>query len=187
MLIPRYRFIGVLAIVGSIGVLALLPDYLGRELNSFDDVQDTLERNYDSIVRAGGSAIEYTEVQIPVLSGAVALFLRPFPWEIRSSAMLATTIEIYILTLLLLVIVLRWYGRLMLQILKRPEILMPVLVCLLFAFMYTYMGNLGLLARQRLQAMPAILLLIGMAVAMNRARQYSSKPSPYDTFDRDRP
>lgn len=155
----RHRLVGIVAVVGVISAYVVLGDYIGRPeaIQSVEGTQEFLEENYQNIQRSGGSAI--VGERIPIISGALALFLRPFPWEGHGLRAVLSSLEIWLLTLLIINNWL-WIPHWKRYLLHRPEILLALAVCGMFMLLYTYIGNLGLLARQRLQALPALLMLL---------------------------
>jgi hypothetical protein len=109
---------------------------------------------------AGGSKIGYgSEGAIFFLSGFTSIFFRPFPWEIRSLRVLISSAETWAVTILLI------YGWLRLTpferklALKTPAIQAAILVCMVFSVFFTYLPNEGLMVRQRVQMIPALLVL----------------------------
>jgi len=109
---------------------------------------------------AGGSKIEYGEEgAIFFVSGFASIFLRPFPWEIRSLRVFISSVETWAVTILLIMGWLRmtpWERRLAL---KTPAIQAAILVCIVFSIFFTYLPNEGLMVRQRVQMIPALLVL----------------------------
>lgn len=107
-----------------------------------------------------GSTIDYgPEGSIFFVSGITAVFFRPFPWEIRSTRVLVNSIETWTLTLL---IIFGWFkaGRVQRKWLVRmPTIRASVLAIMAFSVIFSYLPNEGLLVRQRIQVVPALLAL----------------------------
>jgi len=130
-----------------------------------------LDGHYAIISGLDGSAIRYGGRPIFFVSGVLALFFRPFPWEVTSAAQALASAEIWLYTGL---IAYNWFalGReKRASILKQPAVQLSLIVCLEFAVVYSWMGNEGLLARQRLQAFPALLILLAAAWRMRRTNR----------------
>jgi hypothetical protein len=107
-----------------------------------------------------GSNIDYgPEGATFFISGFTAVFFRPFPWEIRSSRAVVSSIETWVLTLL---IIAGWFraGRTQRRwLIRMPIIRASVLAIIAFSVMFSYLPNEGLLVRQRIQVVPGLLAL----------------------------
>jgi len=109
---------------------------------------------------AGGSKIEYGEEgAIFFVSGFASIFFRPFPWEIRSLRVFISSVETWAVTILLLLGWLRMSPLERRLALKTPAIQAAILVCIVFSIFFTYLPNEGLMVRQRVQMIPALLVL----------------------------
>lgn len=111
--------------------------------------------------KTGGSDIEYGPVgPIFFVSGFISLFFRPFLWEAGNLRLLLAIAESWITTGLILGSLL-WMikpeGR---KVFGLPEIRAAFAVCILFSVFFTYLPNEGLMVRQRVQAIPALLILV---------------------------
>jgi hypothetical protein len=111
---------------------------------------------------SGGSAFQGEASLVSRALAAPVLFFRPFPWEARSAASVIAAGE----GLLLLCLVLsrrrelvatfrRWRSNPFAAFL----ILFVIEFCLIYSAAVT---NFGLLARQRVMALPMVLMLLGM-------------------------
>jgi hypothetical protein len=109
----------------------------------------------------GGSAIEYeTSGPIFFVSGFVSLFFRPFPWQLGSLRMVLAFLDTWVTTALLLgsiIWMIKPEGR---YSLKLPEVQVAILASILFCIFFSYLPNEGLMVRQRVQAVPALLTLV---------------------------
>jgi hypothetical protein len=109
----------------------------------------------------GASNIESGETgPIFFVSGFVSLFFRPFPWQLGSLRMVLAFLDTWVTTALLL-------GSLMWMIkpegrysLKLSEVQVAILASILFCIFFSYLPNEGLMVRQRVQAVPALLALV---------------------------
>lgn len=137
---------------------------VGKELASVGDAMGHLERTADTLSRAkGGSNIEYGESgPIFFVSGFVAVFFRPFPWDITSTRVLVTAVETWSVTLLLLFGWLRLNGGIRRTLLGLPLVQASILGCIAFSIFFTFIPNEGLMVRQRVQVVPALLILTSM-------------------------
>jgi hypothetical protein len=107
-----------------------------------------------------GSNIDYgPEGSTFLISGITAVFFRPFPWEIRSTRVFISSMETWTLTIF---IVYGWYraGRIQRKwLIRMPIVRASVLAILAFSVIFSYLPNEGLLVRQRIQVVPALLAL----------------------------
>ncbi|MGB6064077.1 MAG: hypothetical protein WBG50_04680 [Desulfomonilaceae bacterium] len=94
------------------------------------------------------------------VSGFIALFFRPFPWQIGSLRMVLALADTWVTTALLVgstLWVVKPEGR---CCLKLSEVQMAILAGILFCVFFSYLPNEGLIVRQRVQAVPALLALV---------------------------
>ena len=144
--------VGLLVFMGFIGLQSLAPEIFVEP----DLLVERLSDNYS--VRAGadkGSTI--TGEPIPILSGLNRIFLRPYPTEAVNFSMVIASLEICMLTGLM---VWGWLTRRSARLWKEPIVLMALISILFLAFPFSFMYNLGLLSRQRVAAIPAILVVL---------------------------
>lgn len=109
--------------------------------------------------------------QIFLVSGAISLFFRPFLWNVRAVRLVLTSAEIWTISLL---IIFGWAqasptDRRLLW--GRPDVSVSLLVCMAFSVLFTYLPNEGIIARSRLQAMPALLTLAYMPLLQRHSRR----------------
>lgn len=112
---------------------------------------------------SGGSAFEGTASITSRALAAPVLFFRPFPWEARSAASIIATGE----GLLLMWLVMRCRRQLAATMRRWRSnpfgaflLLFVIEFCLIYSAAVT---NFGLLARQRVMALPMVLMLLCMA------------------------
>jgi hypothetical protein len=91
-------------------------------------------------------------------SGANSVFFRPPPIA-TSLRMLLSGWETWGTTLLIFLVWLKMNGREKRLAIKSPEIQAAAIAVVLFCFLLSYIPNTGLLVRQRLQAVPALITL----------------------------
>jgi hypothetical protein len=155
---------GVLAllVVGSL-VVANVEEYFGvEELNptGVTDVLDTTERRSSQ----GGSSYEPVRVNTPIdYPWAVATVLfRPFPYEARSSVMIATSAEsLALLALTVGAVFSVWRPSRIAGLLRdSPYVVFAASYVAMFCFAFAAIGNFGILARQRAQVLPLLFVLL---------------------------
>ena len=91
----------------------------------------------------------------------VSVFFRPFPWEVRNVNTLIAGLEGVALLVALVVSQrrLRSIGRLAF---RRPIVIFALVYIGMFTVAFSNIGNFGILARQRTQALPLIVLLVAL-------------------------
>jgi hypothetical protein len=144
-------------------VLAVLPivffkmqDLAKHDLSSMDSAFAYLESR-GQLLRGGGSA--QTGISIPVISGLIAIFLRPFPWESGSILAAVCCAEIWTLTFTMIK---SWSSLNPFQrrvAFKTPAVRIAVFAIGISSVLFSYLPNDGLLARQRVQVLPAVVIL----------------------------
>jgi hypothetical protein len=121
------------------------------------------------------------------VSGAISMFLRPFPWNIRALRIVASSLEIWTMTLL---IFMGWswvllHKRLFGQLIRQPPILVSVLVCIGYSIMFTFVVNEGHLARLRIQAFPALFTLAYWPLCLKQVIKKSTVVARSQSGERD--
>lgn len=113
----------------------------------------------------GDSAFESERVRSPLdLPGAVlAVLFRPFPTEVHNAQSAIASLE----GLTLLVLCVRSGGRLGAlprHVLRAPYVAFAATFTALFIFAFSSVGNFGIIARQRVQVFPFVLVLLAVPV-----------------------
>ena len=150
----------------------------GVELSSPTAAIDRLARQQAAQLAgdAGKSRIEYGEEgAIFFVSGFTSIFFRPFPWEIRSFRVLLSSLETWTLTLLMLFGWLRITSFERGLALRTPAIQAAMLACIVFSIFFTYLPNEGLMVRQRVQMIPALLVLTFFPLFLRNVSVYGSR------------
>lgn len=115
----------------------------------------------------GGSQFVPPSVDSPtkVPAGVVTVLFRPFPWEAHSMNSLIASAE----GLLLLALFAVGYRRVITWFRVapgRPYLVFAAVYAFVFVVSFSYIGNFGILARQRTQMLPLILTMIAMFPAV---------------------
>jgi len=160
----------VVAWIGGLATFkALKPGVIENMMEG--DVIESLEEGYRNNV--GGSAIIRQSAPIPVLSGLFILLFEPTPFRWSSVSLIAAGLEAFVFTGLLIVGWIRVRNRLVL--LSKPVVLSSAFALLGLAFFFSYIYNVGYASRQRVQALPALLVLLTAPYltgqSLNRGRQ----------------
>ena len=119
-----------------------------------------------------GSQIRYTDsTPIPVVTGLTLLFLRPYPWEAPHIIAILAGAEVLVLTSIMIVSWLslsNWRKHMF-----RPLMFTSILVTLFLAFFFSYLFNMGLVVRQRIQFFPALIALAATPSLIKRSPAYA--------------
>lgn len=158
-----YRVYAVVAMV-LIPVLTIALDRMTGFGMTVSGAVGYMETHYRNIAGgSGGSNIYFQGGRpMPIISGLATLFLRPFLWEVRSFAQAAASLEILLMTGMMAYLWLTIPAERRGEVLGAPAVRVALIVCLLFCIMLPWMGNEGLLVRQRVHAIAALLALIAV-------------------------
>ena len=151
-------------------LLAAIGSNLGAEV-SLSNAQQALDDSYVEISTMNrGSVITYYGGKPTFfISGVISLFFRPFFWEAKGAAQMMASGETWLLTLLIFVRWIRLAPHQRRHVFRTPLIQASVIATAMFCVLFTWIGNEGLLHRQKTQALPALLALITLP-ACGRAR-----------------
>ncbi|MCA9241399.1 MAG: hypothetical protein KDA37_14420 [Planctomycetales bacterium] len=124
-----------------------------------EGLTESLSQKYDLLTENGDAAgRQFVGAQpIPVYTGLTLILLRPWPNEVFKANELIAGLEVWLLTLWG-----AWNWKNVFKsarFLKDANLIGLVVGLLLFGFLFSYMYNMGLVARQRLMAFPAVLLI----------------------------
>ncbi len=169
---PSHRSrVGLAARLGGMVMLAALSVVVVTQAERFFGVEDQdLTEQVDAVLTLthqrstrGGSEFEAIPVRSPLqLPGAIAtVLLRPFPFEAHNTRALIASLEGVALVALAVISLPRLRG-VPSHLRRNPYVTFAVVYSLLFVVAFSNIGNLGLLARQRIQAFPILLVLIAL-------------------------
>lgn len=160
---PFTRVIGVLVIVViSLVAVGKVQSYFG--IKNLDVQTVTKELNTTRTQTAeGNSAFTPPNAQSPLgyPEAAVTVLFRPFPWEARSSTVLVSSGE-GLLLLGLTVASWRRLRRLPHFLVRNPYVMFTFMYCALFILAFANFSNFGILARERTQMLPMVLVLLAL-------------------------
>jgi hypothetical protein len=162
--LKTFLLISVLFLSASI----LVSVQIGKNPFDFAAISEEAENRSLSLSRGVGSSSFSSDNVIFPVSGAISLFFRPFPWEIRSIPSLMASVEIWMLSTLLVIGWATTIARKRRYLLKRADVQAALVVLLLFSCLFSYMPNEGAIARSRIQTFPAILLLVILPFASKK-------------------
>lgn len=157
-----YAMMLLAAGIAATAALASLRPELWAKLQS-TSISEAFNEDYEGKSQIGGSAINHGPVgPIPLVSGMVLLLVRPFPWEVSSAQSLIAGVEIWL-----------WFAIFSYGLCRsfmrgdvkasccHHTVLMCVITFLLYALLFSFMYNMGLLVRQRVQVYPAMFIIAG--------------------------
>jgi hypothetical protein len=179
--LTQSRRISILAKIGMIvmliGMFALLAS-VARGFLGLSDVSAESMQEY-ARARSAGNAIGGSAVDVQVAPGVagtlrgfprgvVRVLFQPFPWEIHNfNAGLAAAENLFILWF-----VLSHAGRLrklFRKMVQEPYVLFSSLLACALLLMFSFIPNLGLLSRQRVQLLPFLFaVLVGAEAVQGR-------------------
>lgn len=161
-------------------LLALVPALLvglSRIDDAFGSTRDggstsiaTALQNANARTTTGGSAFETQPVQSPLdlPLAAVNVIFRPFPWEASSAPALVSALEATVL-LGLAACSARWLWRMGPAVRQHPIAAYAAGFSVAFVIAFSNIGNAGILARQRVQLLPVLMLLVAAAAEHRRS------------------
>ena len=145
------------------------------EVESLQGLQGQVEQVANQTA-TGGSAFQPTQVRslVDFPLGAVSVLFRPWPFEVHNAQALLASAE----GLLLLALMVAGRQRLATAVREaraRPYLLFALVFSVLFIVAFSYVGNFGILARQRVQLYPFVLVLLAI-VPLRRPRPSDREP-----------
>ena len=151
--------------------------------SSFKETIHNAEFLMGGLIRRGKpSTFDYGEGgPIPVVSGAVNAFFRPFIWRPHKLTALLSSLEIWTISLGILFLWGRMTKREWKLMVRDPVIQVSILVLIPFSFLFTYFPNEGLISRQRLQLIPALLVLFSTPILQRWAHREKVEGPKSDT------
>lgn len=158
-----WGFTAALIVIASLILLGRVQEQFGIEgLSQADTAFEETSRRTSQ----GGSSFDPIEVRSPadLPQSLVTVLFRPFPFEAHNLQTLIASAET---SLLLVLVVFSWRRIVRLPgfALGQPYVRFATFMTLLSAVAFSYMGNFGVLARQRVQYLPFFLVLLAVPVA----------------------
>lgn len=175
----RWTAMVVLLGLGSFVVIIAASRFLGLDSLSPESLVAAVETvNQDTVEEVGGSTFENewspSPLRLPV-DTYIVLF-KPLPWEVSGSTQLIAASE----NVLLIAVLLLSVGRLLRlpgQLRKSPYVLQAAAYSLGFIYIFSAIGNLGLLVRERSMLFPVLFVLLVATPAADR-RDPRARPRP---------
>ncbi|MGI9606336.1 MAG: hypothetical protein ACR2P0_09390 [Acidimicrobiales bacterium] len=160
-----------IVLVGAMWMAGASASLFGLDaLDGFDDVTAALdftqERTSQDHARFDAARVT-TPLDYP-WAAATVLF-RPFPWEASSVLSLLSSIEGVVL-LVLAVVAIPGLWRQKRTIVQSPMLVNIAVYVGIFVFVFSAIGNFGILTRQRTQVLPFVFVLMALGLAAERMR-----------------
>lgn len=174
---PAAKVVGLVFIAAASVVLA-------PQVATFLQIDDVGTGGLDAALSAtqertagGGSSFAAVAIESPLDYpwGFASVLYRPFPHEVRSAASAISAFE-GLLLLALTVASLRRMRRLPSRIVRNPYLAYAASFAFMFGYVFSFISNFGILARQRVQLLPFLLVLMSLA-AVNGRRAASGAPA----------
>lgn len=168
------RLVAVVVLLGAaVAATTQVSQVLGDGAADERSLTDVLERTADQ-TSIGGSSFEPAQVSsiVDLPAAALTVLFRPFPWEASSATALLSAVE----GLVLLGIVVAGWRRLRAwprAARHAPYLVYATAFTVVFVVAFSYVGNFGILARQRTQMLPFFLVLLCMPPVARRARTFA--------------
>ncbi len=171
--------------LGGSVFLLVIGSLLAPKLATFLNIDDVggsgFTDSLDAVLRQtaqGGSNFSPAAIESPLDYpwALVTVLFRPFPFEITSAATAVTAMEGTLL-LILLVASFGRLARLPASLVKNAYVAYVAAFTFMFCYVFAFIANFGILARQRSQLMPFLFVLIAVPAAA-RARRRPRVVSP---------
>lgn len=167
------RKVGIGTKVVGVGFLLVAASILAPQVSKFLQIDDvdgsgfsaSLEEVNDRTSQ-GGSEYDAPEIRSPLDYpwAFVTVLFRPFPYEVASAATAVSALE----GLLLLGLVV-WSAprlvRLPIALMRNAYIAYAASFAFMFGYVFSFVANFGILARQRAQMLPFFLVLLALPLA----------------------
>jgi len=160
-----------IVIVGAMMGAGASADLFGLE--SFDGVSDVNAALDFAQERTSQDAAQFVAARVSNPMdypwAIVTVLFRPFLWETSNTAALISAAESTVLIALLLVAA-PGLLRQATQLVQRGQLLFSIAFMSVFVFLFSAIGNFGILSRQRAQVMPFILVFVAFGIGAEKRR-----------------
>lgn len=161
----------LIVIVGSMFMAGASADLFGLE--SFDGLGDVNAALDFAEARTSQDASEFVAARVidplDYPWAFVTVIFRPFLWEATNGAAMISAIESTAL-LALLALALPGLFRNASQLVQRGQLLCSVAFTFVFVFLFSAIGNFGILSRQRAQVIPFLLVFVAFGIGAEKRR-----------------
>jgi hypothetical protein len=157
--VAKLLMLGILTVV-TLGVMSQFDSFFGVSVLDHQGTDQVLARASQQSDE-GGSAYEAVRPSSPaaIAQASIAVIFRPWPYEAHNAQAMFASLE----GVLLLGLVLTSLPRLASvprAMFRRPYVAFALVYSLLFTYAFAAIGNFGILARQRVQLYPFLIVLL---------------------------
>lgn len=167
----------IVLVVASVVMLTMLQRFFHVDQADSNAAGNVLQQTAERTSDYEGSEFEPPRVHsladLPL--GIVTVVARPFPFEARNGPMFISSLEGTALLGLMLLSIRRWW-RLPRIMFAEPYVRYAATFSVLFIVAFSYIGNFGLLARQRVQMLPFLFVLLALPTARNLRAAPPTRP-----------
>jgi hypothetical protein len=185
---PLFRLLGLVALlVLGLFLASQTASFFGQESLTSETVNAQLSEN-ETQTGDGGSEFTHVKVNTPIdmVPAFVTVFFRPFPFEVSSPQELASAAE-GLLLLGLLVASRKRLRSVPRMIRTTPYVAFCIGYMLAFVFAFSSFANFGILARQRVQALPFLLVFLALPRFQDLLNPPDAEPTPAQRTEPTRP
>lgn len=136
----------------------------------------------ESQTSQGGSEFEPPNPQSPLgyITAVITVLFRPFPFEARTAVALLSAAEGTAL-MVYMVASRRRVLRVFWLFFEQPYVTFVVAYSAVFVYLFSVFSNFGILARQRTQVFPLVLVLLAFSIRSFKPLAMSSRPAKDDS------
>jgi hypothetical protein len=174
---PLARVVGVVVVVvASLVVVGKVQSYFGFTNLDVQTVTKELNTTREQTAQ-GNSAFTPPNAQSPLgyPEAAVTVLFRPFPWEAKSVTVLVSSGE-GLLLLGLAAASWRRLRRLPHFLVRNGYVMFSFVYCALFILAFANFSNFGILARERVQMLPLVLVMLALPLAGSQTTEAEVEP-----------
>ncbi len=172
--------------VGGSVFLLVIGSLLAPKLATFLNIDDVggsgFTDSLDAVLRQtaqGGSNFGPAAIDSPLDYpwALITVLFRPFPFEVTSLATAVTAMEGTLLLVLLVTSIGR-LARLPTSLVKNAYVAYAAAFTFMFCYVFAFIANFGILARQRSQLMPFLFVLVAIPAVAQARRRPRPDPGP---------
>lgn len=159
----------VVVVVGSMWMAGASAELFG--LDSLDGISDVSAALDFAQARTSQDEARFVAARVGTATdypwAALTVLFRPFLWEAPNALAMISALESTVLGMLLVRAIpgFMTQGR---QLIQRAQLLYAVAFVLVFIFLFSAIGNFGILSRQRAQVIPFVLLIAAFGLGAER-------------------
>ncbi len=161
----------LIVIVGAMAMAGASADLFG--LDSFDGVSDVNAALDFAQERTSQDAAQFVAARVvsplDYPWAFVTVLFRPFPWEATNPAAMISALESAALLTTLLVAVPGLFRQAQ-HVVQRGQLLYSFAFTTVFVYLFSAIGNFGILSRQRAQVIPFLLVFLAFGLGVEKRR-----------------